>query len=185
MKLTEEYSVILDYLPQGRPDDRGFHKTPVVLSIGENEFKLLELIPKQNAIITVGDKIYIGANPDLRTKILSVKRRISYRELTHAALNELPFTLESIVNSQEERFIKFFNESQPINTRLHSLELLPGLGNKTMWSIVDERKKGPFKSYADLTERVKTLHNPQKMIAGRIMQELEERFEKYKLFVPK
>ena len=65
------------------------------------------------------------------------------------------------------------------------MELLPGLGNKIMWGILDERKKEPFKSFNDLTERVKTLHNPQKMLANRIVEELKERHEKYKLFVAK
>ncbi|MCL5438085.1 MAG: DUF655 domain-containing protein [Candidatus Thermoplasmatota archaeon] len=181
----EEYAIVLDYLPQGRPEDKGFKKSPLILGVGESEFKLLEMIPKSNAIISVGEKIYIGANPDLRTKIVSVKRRISYRDLTHAALNELPFVLESIITSHEERFVNFFNQAQPINTRLHSLELLPGLGNKTMWNIIEARKNGPFKSFSDLTDRVRTLHNPQKMIAGRMVEELEERYEKYKLFVSK
>ncbi len=179
----EDYAFVLDYLQQGRPDDRSYRKTPLIIAIGENEFKLLELIPKTNAVCAVGDRIYVGSNIDLRTKILSVKRRISYSDLTNAAMNELQFILESIVNQHEERFVGFFNTAQPINARLHSLELLPGLGNKTMWAIVEERKKKPFESFADLTTRVKTLHNPQKMIAGRIIQELEERHEKYKLFV--
>ncbi len=181
----EEYTVALDFLPQGRPDDHNFRKTPIVLGIGEDEFKLFELIPRQNIQITVGEKIYIGANPDLRTKIVSVKRRISEKELTNAALNELPAVLEQIVGQHEERFLDFFNRAQPINMRMHSLELLPGLGNKTMWLVLEERKKRPFKSFADLTERVKALHNPQKMIADRIIQELGDRNEKYKMFVSK
>ena len=134
-------------------------------------------------MISVGEKIYIGKNPELRTKIISVKRRIAYKELTSAAVNELPFVLESIVNQKEERFVKFFNEAESINTRMHSLELLPGLGNKTMWTIIEERKKKRFDSFNDLTTRVKTIHNPQKMIAGRIVDELQDRFEKHRIFV--
>ena len=181
----EEYAYILDYLPQGRSEDKSYHKTPLALAVGESELKLLELIPKPNALIAVGEKVYIGKDPEKREKILSVRRRISYSDLTSAGVNELPYTLEMIINQKEQFFLKFFNESQPINTRKHTLELLPGLGNKTMWSILEERKKQPFKSFADLTDRVKTLHNPQKMIASRIIEELEERYEKYKLFVAK
>ena len=179
----EEYVYVLDYLPQGRPEERGYRSSPVVLAVGEEEFKLLEIVPKPNAVISVGEKIYIGKHPELRTKIISVKRRISYKELTSAAVNELPFVLESIVNQKEERFVKFFNEAESINTRMHSLELLPGLGNKTMWTIIEERKKKRFDSFNDLTTRVKTIHNPQKMIAGRIVDELQDRFEKHRIFV--
>ncbi|BAB59458.1 hypothetical protein [Thermoplasma volcanium GSS1] len=181
----EEYAYVLDYLPQGRPDDRSYRMNPLVLAIGESEFKLLELIPKPNEIITVGEKVYIGKNPEMRKKILSVRRRITYKDLTNSAQNELPYVLEDIVNKQQERFIKFFNEAEPINARLHSLELLPGLGNKTMWAILEERKKKPFDSFEDLVNRVKSIHNPQKMIAGRIIEELKDRYEKYKLFVSK
>jgi putative nucleotide binding protein len=179
----EEYAYVLDYLASGRPDDKSYHKSPIVLSIGEEEFKLLELVPKNNAVMSVGEKVYIGKSPELRTKILSVKRRISYRDLTHAAENELPFILESIINDRKSYFVDFFNNAQPINARMHSLELLPGLGNKTMWTIVEERKKRPFGSFEDLTERVKTLHNPQKMIAARIVEELSDRSQKHRLFV--
>lgn len=179
----EEYAYVLDYLPQGRADDKSYHKTSLALAVGETEFKLLEIIPKPNAVIAIGDRIFIGKDQGKRDKVLSVKRRISYSDLTNAAMNELPFTLETIINTREKDFISFFNKAESISTRLHSLELLPGLGNKTMWNILDERKKKPFESFHDLTERVKTVHNPQKMIAGRIAVELQERYEKYKLFV--
>ncbi len=181
----EEYAYVLDYLPQGRPDDRSYRMNPLVIAVGETEFKLLELIPKQNEAITVGEKVYIGKNAEMRKKILSVKRRITYKDLTSSAANELPYTLEDIVNKQEARFVQFFNEAQPINARLHTLELLPGLGNKTMWNILEERKNKPFTSFSDLVERVKTIHNPQKMIVSRIVDELKDRYEKYKLFVAK
>lgn len=181
----EEYAYVLDYLPQGRTDDKSYHKTPLLLAVGDDEFKLLELIPKQNAVVAVGERVYIGKNVEQREKIISVKRRISYRDLTNAASTELPYTLEAIIGKREDRFVDFFNRAEPINARLHSLELLQGLGNKTMWNIIDERKKSPFKSIKDLTDRVKTIHNPQKMIVQRIVQELQERHEKYKLFVAK
>ena len=179
----EEFAIVLDYLPQGRSEDRNYRKEPLVLAIGETEFKLLELIPKNNAVIAVGEKVYIGKDQAKREKIISVRRRISYSELTNAGQNELPYAIEAAVKKDEQIYIKFFNTADSINTRLHSLELLPGLGNKSMWNILDERKKKPFESFADLSERVKTIHNPAKMIAGRVVQELEERNEKYKIFV--
>ncbi|MCL4341253.1 MAG: DUF655 domain-containing protein [Candidatus Thermoplasmatota archaeon] len=54
-----------------------------------------------------------------------------------------------------------------------------------MWNIIEERKKKPFTSLDDVTDRVKTIHHVQKMIASRIVEELEEKNEKYKLFVAK
>lgn len=181
----EDYAYIIDYLPQGRPDDKSFKRVPIALAVGETEFKLFELIPKINTLITIGERIYIGKDLEKRTKIEHVKRRITYEELTHAARNELPYVLEEIVKKQEKRFIDFFNNASPITTRLHMLELLPGLGKKTMWSIIEERKKGPFKSFQDIMERVKLPRPPEKLIVARIIEELQDRDIKYKIFVAK
>ena len=72
---------------------------------------------RNNAVISVGEKVYIGKNPELRVKILSVKRRISYRELTNAAENELPFILESIINERELEFSMTISVSLLLGTR--------------------------------------------------------------------
>ena len=65
-----------------------------------------------------------------------------------------------LVRQQEERFVKFYNEAQAISTRYHMLELLPGLGKKTMWAITEERKKSLFETFEDLETRVTSLHKP-------------------------
>ncbi len=181
----EEYAYILDYLPHGHPESRKFRKEPIAYGVGDSEFKLFELLPKPNAALIVGDRVYIGKEMDKRDAILHVKRRVSYNELTSAAQSELPYVIEEIVRQNEERFIKFFNESIPITTKFHMLELLPGLGKKTMWCIIDERKKEPFKSFEDLKERVPTLYHPEKLIVDRIMKEITEPKEKYHIFVAK
>ncbi len=179
----EDYAYILDYLPHGRPDEKSFRRTPLAIAIGEREFKLFELIPKPNVSLVIGERVYIGKDKEKRDKILHVKRRIAFRELTHAAQAELPYVLEEIIKKREADFIKFFNEAHPITTRLHMLELLPGVGKKTMWAILEERKKGPFKDFEDLKNRVKLPHHPEKLIANRILYELQHRYEKYKIFV--
>ena len=181
----EEYAYVIDYLPQGRAEDKNFRKSPLIIAIGENEFKLLEIIPKPDAVITVGDRIYIGKSPEERDKVISIKRRITFNELTSAAVSELPYAIENIIDSNPKRFIDFFNNAEAVNARMHTLELLPGLGNKSMWAILDERKNGPFTSFDDIMERVKSVHNPKKMLVSRIMDELQNRYEKYKLFVAK
>ena len=114
-----------------------------------------------------------------------MKKRVSYDELTAAAQAELPFVIQEIVESSEERFVKFFNESQAISTRYHMLELIPGLGKKLMWAIIEERKKGNFKSYEDITKRVPAIKSPSKLIARRIEEELSDPTQKYHLFISK
>ena len=65
--------------------------------------------------------------------------------------------------------------------RMHQLELLPGVGKKHMWEIIEERRE-PFTDFADLKSRVKLLPNPQAVILKRILKELQGG-EKYSLFV--
>jgi len=181
--VVEDYARILDYLPQGLPDERMFKREPVAYALGEDQFKLFELVPKPNINLGIGDRVYIGKDLDLRQEILHVKKRIGYDELTHAAQSELPTIILVVIKANEPRFVQFFNEAQSITTRFHMLELLPGLGKKTMWGIIEERKKGPFKDLADLTARVPLAHQLEKLVAKRIEEELANPEQKYRLFV--
>lgn len=177
----EEYAYILDYLPRGRPDNPR-SKDPVAYAVGESNFVLLELVPKPDASLLVGDRVYLGKEQALREKVDHVKGRVRHSDMTHAAQNELRFVVEDVVKKHEERFIKFFNDAGPITMRMHTLELLPGLGKKLMWAVINERKRGPFKSFQDMAERVKALHQPAKLIAGRIETEITDPGQKYHLF---
>ncbi len=178
----EDVAYILDYLPYGRSDDTRpmYQKKPLVQGVGEKHFVLMEMIPKENVVPKTQDRVYIGEGD--RPVIDHVKRRISYNELTHGAQMELPSMIEKMVLANENRFLSFFNEAYPITTRLHMLELLPGIGKKLMWGIIDERKKGVFASFKDLVERVKGLHTPEKLIANRVLEELKDDNIKYRVF---
>ena len=178
----EDYVRILDHLPQGHPERSRFEREPTAYALGEDEFKLFELIPKEGVTLIAGDLAYIGKEAEQRDAIQHVKRRIGFDELTTAAQNEVPLIVAQIVKEKEDRFVRFFNEAQAITTRFHMLELLPGLGKKTMWAILEERKKGPFKSFADLAARVSMVHHPEKLVAKRIEMEVANPGEKYHLF---
>lgn len=182
--MVEDWAYILDFLPRGRPDDPR-RKDPLAYGLGEKNFVLLELVPRHGVNLLVGDRVYLGRDPALKdpSPIDHVRGRVRYEEVTHAAQSEMGFLVEKVVKDQEERFIKFYNEAGPITTRMHMLELLPGLGKKLMWAIVEERKKGPFKSFKDMDERVKALHQPERLIAHRILSEVNNPNEKYHLFV--
>ena len=57
----EEIARILDYLPYGRtPDSRSYQKQPLVQAVGETNFVLMEMTPKEGVVPHVGDKVYIG-----------------------------------------------------------------------------------------------------------------------------
>jgi putative nucleotide binding protein len=177
----EEVARILDYLPYGRaPDSRSYQKLPLIQAVGEANFVLMEMTPKEGAVPTAGTRVYIGSGS--RDIIDHVNRRIDYSELSNNAKIELTYQIVSIIMDNEARFIRYFNEAGPISTRMHALELLPGIGKKLMWAVLNERKKGAFKSFADLMERVKGLHNPEKIICKRVEDELMDDKIKYRIF---
>ncbi len=178
----EDEAVVLDFLSHGYvDDDRPSHKkTSIAHSIGANTFSLLELVPKKDVFLRPYDRVYIGS--DKREKIHHVKSRLKFKELTQSAKKELDHVLEDLVKEKEERFIDFFNNAQPINTRMHVLELLPGVGKKHMGEIIEARDGDEFESFEDLRERVKLLGDPVKIIIRRLKKELKGE-EKHKLFV--
>lgn len=181
-KFVEDYVYILDYLSEGRGDLPPYKRQPLVYGIGENQFTLLELVPKKDSSFVIGERIYVGKDPMQRTKIAKIKGRINYEDMTSTAHGEMLYVIMEIVRNQKERFIKFFNESPAISTRFHVLELLPGLGKKMMHDILEERKKKPFVSYEEMCERINFLRAPDKLIAKRIELELTDPNQKYRLF---
>ncbi len=185
MNFLEDHAYILDYLPQGLPEEHRFKREPIAFALGESEFKILELIPKENINLEIGIRVYIGKDMGLRDKILHVKRRVRFEDITNTAQNELSYIISEIVKANQDRFVKFFNDAQSISTRFHMLELLPGLGKKTMWAIISERKKAPFASFEDIAQRVGALHQPDKLICKRIELELSDTNQKYHIFVTK
>ena len=58
--VVEEFVYVLDFLPKGRGDAPPHRRYPVVYGLGENQFTLLELIPKSNITLNIGDRIYVG-----------------------------------------------------------------------------------------------------------------------------
>ncbi len=178
----EDYVYILDYLPKGRGDLPPHKRHPTVYGIGEVQFTLLELVPKRDTDFSIGERIFVGKDPTKRQKIAKIKGRINYEEMTSTAHGEMPYVILDIVKNQEQKFIKFFNESPAISTRFHVLELLPGLGKKMMHDILDERRKKPFTSFQEMCDRIDFLRAPDKLIAKRIELELTDPNQKYRLF---
>ncbi|MGY5853502.1 MAG: DUF655 domain-containing protein [Candidatus Thorarchaeota archaeon] len=162
------------YLRDSRP--RG---EPVIQAIGESYFTLLELALKRGARLHSQERVSIQRDP--RSPIDHVKRRVDFDDLAPEAAAELQLVIEVIVTKHEHKFVQFFNEAQPLTTRKHSLQLLPGVGPTLMWALLEERKKEPFRNFNDIAARTK-LQNPKKVITARILSELQEE-EKRWLFV--
>lgn len=180
--LKEENAVVLDFLPHGYPfDKRPSHKkTPIVQALGKTRFVLLELVPKKDIFLQPYEEVYIGEGK--RDKIHHIIGRLPLERLTSTARTELEFVVKDLVSKNQEKFVKFFNSAQSLTTRMHQLELLPGLGKKHMWEILEKRQEKPFENFDDLKGRIKLMPDPEKVIVKRILAEITGK-EKHLIFV--
>ena len=179
-KKYEEFAYVLEYLPHGRAGaPRTSHGSSGVLQlIGEEYFTLLEASPLPNLDYTIQDRLFVGKGD--RANVGHILGRIGYRDLYSAGKDELQSIIEIIVRNNEKRFIDFVNESVSLTPRMHSLELIPGIGKRLMFQILDLRERFPFESFEDLKERA-SLSDPVKLIARRVIKELSEE-QKYYIF---
>jgi putative nucleotide binding protein len=146
--------------------------------IGEEFFTLLEALAKEGIVLKPYDRVYVGK--ENRQEITYIIGRIGYEELTASAKMELQTVISRIVLNREKWFIDFFNTTRAITPRMHALELIPGIGKKYMWQVINERDRKPFESFDDLQKRTE-LPNPVKLITKRILEELAGD-SKYRLF---
>ena len=145
---------------------------------GESYFTLLEASPSKDADYNPRDRIFVGKGD--RALVSHIVGRVTYSDLTSSAKAELPGIIELIVKANEPYFVNFFNTSQPVTPRMHSLELIPGIGKRLMFQIIDIREKMPFKSFQDIEEKV-NLKDLVGLLAKRVLEELSQD-EKYLLF---
>jgi len=176
--VKDEYIIVLDFLPRGHSNSR--KSEPIAQSIGDKFLSLLEVAIKEGVEVKTGDRIYIGEKE--RDQVQYIKGRIRYDELTSFAKSELEYILDKIIESDEKRFVDFFNNARPITTRLHSLELLQGIGKKHMWAIIKGRKGKKFESFQEIKDRIEMLPDPKRMVKNRIIDEFKEK-DRHRLFV--
>jgi len=178
----EEKATVLDFLPNGYPFDErpSYMKTPIAQALGNEHFVLLELVPKKDIHLQPYEEVYIGEGK--RDKIHHIIGKLPISKLTATGKSEMDYIIKDLIKKKEQRFVDFFNNARPLSTRMHQLELLPGLGKKHMWQVVEARNEKPFENFADIKKRVKLMPDPEKVIIKRISQELQGS-EKHRIFV--
>jgi putative nucleotide binding protein len=180
-KKFEDFAYVLDYLRHGKLDARkgSYRAQPIAQIVGEDFFTLLEATTKDEMSVTLHERIYIGKDLP-RNKISHIIGRIEYNNLTTSAKGELPFVLEEIVKRNEKKFVAFLNSARAITPRMHSLELIPGIGKKYTWVILRARERTPFISFKNIKERT-GVPDLAKLIVKRIVEELSKK-SKYTIF---
>ncbi|MDE1862945.1 MAG: DUF655 domain-containing protein [Thaumarchaeota archaeon] len=165
----EEYAYVLDFVVRGKSTTVRGRDGIIVTALGEERLTILELLAIPNSAFEIGERVYIGKEG--RTKILSVLGRLEFGHISSSAQSELPTVVEKIVTNNEQRFIDYLNNAQPLTPRIHALELIPGIGKTYMKTMLEEREKRKFSDFKDLQERV-GLKEPAKQIAKRIIEEI-------------
>jgi putative nucleotide binding protein len=173
-------AVLLDFMPRGRPeDDRPqYQKSPVAFALGESDFRLVEIALDDDAHVNIGDRVQIDP-PGENVKDVT---DIDYEDLSSTAQSEVEYAVDAIIDADEGRFVDFYNDAQPITTRLHVLNLLPGIGKKLRNNVLDARKRKPFESFEEIEDRVSGLHDPRAVLVERILEELQKEDLKYRIF---
>lgn len=175
---TEDSAIVLDFLAYGYPLEKKM--LPLAQAIGEEKFTLLQLVPRRGIKLEIGEKVYIG--DDKREKIQYILGRCPREKLTEIALEQLSEFVSSKMGKWEEKIVKFFNEAQPINTRLHQFELLPGFGKKHTAAILIARNEKLFENLEDIKARVSNIPDPGRGVEKRIIKELTS-IQRYNLFI--
>jgi putative nucleotide binding protein len=168
-KKYEDYAFVLDFIQRGKSMIIRDREGPLIQAIGEERLTLLEILAESNKNFKIGDRIPIGK--ENRLGIASVLGKLDYSELTGESRNQLEPVLELMIKLNEKRYVGYFNELQPVTPRLHSLELIPGIGKTFMRLILNQRDKKKFETFEDLEKRT-GLRSPAKLMAKRIVEEL-------------
>ena len=173
--------IVLDLLIHGHPeeDKPSWAKTPIAQVLTFPDFVLYEVKVNKNSNIEVQEqKTYEEFLNE--EKLREVLKKIDYNDLTSTSKALIQSILEKEVLKYEEEFINFFNNSTSITPRMHALKLLPGIGQKHMWEILEARERQKFGAFQDISDRT-SISNPAKLLVQRIIKELQ-RDVKYYLF---
>ena len=180
-KIREEEAIVLDYLPEGMTNLPVYRRYPVAQTVGTRYFVLLEVTPKQGMNFKARESVYVGDGE--RDKVRTIKKRLRFDEMTATARSELPEVVEEIVGKTEKQFVEFFNKATSISLKHHQLELLPKIGKKHLYKMLEERETQPFKNFKDINTRIKGMPEAKGLIVDRVLEEIDGDVV-HRLFVP-
>jgi len=151
----------------------------IITALGEERLTLLEILGVEDSIFDIGEKIYIGKEG--RTKVQSVLGKLDYKQISGSSQSEIDNVVKTIVTNNEERFVDYINNAQPLTPRKHSLELIPGIGKTYLKLIIEQINKQKFLNYKDMEERA-GLKEPVNHLSKRIIEEISGETQ-FRLFV--
>ena len=175
----EEYAYVLDFCSMAKSKTVRGRDGIIITALGEERLTLLEILGVEDSIFDIGEKIYIGKEG--RTKVQSVLGKLDYKQISGSSQSEIDNVVKTIVTNNEERFVDYINNAQPLTPRKHSLELIPGIGKTYLKLIIEQINKQKFLNYKDMEERA-GLKEPVNHLSKRIIEEISGETQ-FRLFV--
>ena len=175
----EEYAYVLDFCSMAKSKTVRGRDGIIITALGEERLTLLEILGVEDSIFDIGEKIYIGKEG--RTKVQSGLGKLDYEQISGSSQSELSNVVKTIVTNNEERFVDYINNAQPLTPRKHSLELIPGIGKTYLRLIIEQINKQKFLNYKDMEERA-GLKAPVNHLSKRIIEEISGETQ-FRLFV--
>ena len=175
----EEHAYVLDFCSMAKSKTVRGRNGIIITALGEERLTLLEILGVEDSIFDIGEKIYIGKEG--RTKVQSVLGKLDYKQISGSSQSELDSVVKTIVTKNEQRFVDYINNAQPLTPRKHSLELIPGIGKTYLKLIIEQINKQKFLNYKDMEERA-GLKEPVNHLSKRILEEISGETQ-FRLFV--
>ena len=175
----EEYAYVLDFCSMAKSKTVRGRDGIIITALGEERLTLLEILGVEDSVFDIGEKIYIGKEG--RTKVQSVLGKLDYKQISGSSQSEIDNVVKTIVTNNEERFVDYINNAQPLTPRRHSLELIPGIGKTYLKLIIEQINKQKFLNYKDMEERA-GLKEPVNHLSKRIIEEISGETQ-FRLFV--
>ena len=175
----EEYAYVLDFCSMAKSKTVRGRDGIIITALGEERLTLLEILGAEDSIFDIGEKIYIGKEG--RTKVQSVLGKLDYKQISGSSQSEIDNVVKTIVTNNEERFVDYINNAQPLTPRKHSLELIPGIGKTYLKLIIEQINRQKFLNYKDMEERA-GLKEPVNHLSKRIIEEISGETQ-FRLFV--
>lgn len=160
MKINENQVIIL-----GCHNSKDNVKT--AHAIGTQRFKIFKLELSEDSNLKIRDKIFL--DDDQIKKIITT---MSYHDLSNAEKAEIETAVRSIINSNQSRFLEFFNKQNKDGSQLH---LLGDISRKSSLKILDKKEKdGDFTSFKDIEKRISQIKDVEDLITERVLYEIIE-----------
>ena len=164
--VRETHAYVLDVKSRGRSVLYRSREGMIVTALGEQRFVLLEMLARSGSVFEAGERIEVDG------RIQAVLGRLEYSRISDSAVREVPRAIQQIVEECESRFVEYMNTAGLVTTQAHAIGMLPGVGKSLLSVILEERRKHPFESYADIEART-GWRSPVENLVQRIRDEME------------